>query len=63
MTEKISMQDQIDYLEAYANMIKAQHDMIQVQIKFLKAGKNMQDNFGAFQNMFTMMPPYFGKDK
>lgn len=59
MSETISMQDQIDYLEAYAKMIQSQHDMIQVQIKFLKAGKNMQDNFSSFQGMFGNMYPYF----
>lgn len=63
MAEKITIQDQIDYLEAYATMIKSQHDMLQVQIKFLKAGKNMQENFGAFQNMFSMMPAIFGSNK
>jgi hypothetical protein len=61
MSEKITIEDQINYLESYANMIKSQHDMLQVQIKFLKAGKNMQENFKPFQNMFEMMNPYLNK--
>lgn len=61
MSEKITIDDQITYLESYASMIKAQHDMLQVQIKFLKAGKDIQENFKPFQNMFEMINPYLKK--
>lgn len=59
MSEKITINDQITYLESYASMIKAQYDMIQVQIKFLKAGKDMQDNMTQYQNQFLGMMNMF----
>ena len=49
-----SMQDQIDYLESYSKMLKSQADMIDVQIKFLKAGKDVQENIKKMQQMFPM---------
>lgn len=49
-----SMQDQIDYLESYSKMLKSQSDMIDVQIKFLKAGKDVQENIKKMQQMFPM---------
>lgn len=63
MAEKITIDDQINYLEAYANMVKAQHDMLQMQIKMLKAGKDMQQNLEQFSNIFTMMNPFFNQEK
>lgn len=51
----LSIQDQIDYLESYSNFLKSQSNMIDVQIKFLKAGKSMQDNVKQIQQMFPMM--------
>lgn len=49
-----SMQDQIDYLESYSKMLKSQTDMIDVQIKFLKSGKDMQENMQKMFPMFAM---------
>jgi len=49
-----SIQDQIDYLESYSKMIKSQAEMIDVQIKFLKAGKDVQENIKKMQQMFSM---------
>lgn len=49
-----SIQDQIDYLESYSKMIKSQAEMIDVQIKFLKAGKDVQENIKKMQQMFPM---------
>ncbi len=49
-----SMQDQIDYLESYSKMLKSQAEMIDVQIKFLKAGKDVQENIKKMQQMFPM---------
>lgn len=49
-----SMQDQIDYLESYSKMLKSQSDMIDVQIKFLKAGKDVQENIKKMQQIFPM---------
>ena len=51
---EFSMQDQIDYLESYSKMLKSQSDMIDVQIKFLKAGKDVQENIKKMQQMFPM---------
>lgn len=50
-----SIQDQIDYLESYSHMLKSQADMIDVQIKFLKAGKDVQENIQKMQQMFPML--------
>lgn len=49
-----SIQDQIDYLESYSKMLKSQAEMIDVQIKFLKAGKDVQENIKKMQQMFPM---------
>ena len=51
---EFSMQDQIDYLESYSKMLKSQSDMIDVQIKFLKAGKDVQENIKKMQQMSPM---------
>lgn len=51
---EFSMQDQIDYLESYSKMLKSQADMLDVQIKFLKAGKDVQENMNKMQQMFPM---------
>lgn len=50
----LTIQDQIAYLESYSNMLKSQADMVDVQIKFLKAGKNVQENIQKMQQMFPM---------
>lgn len=50
----ISIQDQIDYLEAYSKILKSQSEMIEVQIKFLKAGKDVHENVKNFQQMFPL---------
>lgn len=50
----ITMEDQIAFLETYANMLKAQQEMVLMQIKFLKAGKDIQDNLMQFQNLFNV---------
>jgi hypothetical protein len=49
----VTIQEQIDYLEAYSKMLKSQADMVDVQIKFLKAGKDIQDNMSKIFPMFN----------
>lgn len=52
----ITLEDQIKYLETYSNMLKAQQEMIDMQIQFLKAGKDIQKNMMNMSNMFLNMP-------
>lgn len=51
----VTLDDQINYLESYAALLKAQQVMIEQQVKMLKTGKALQDNILGFQNMFMNM--------
>ena len=51
---ELSIQDQIDYLESYAKILKSQAEMVEVQIKFLKAGKDVHENVKKTQQMFPL---------
>lgn len=51
----VTLEDQINYLESYASLLKAQQVMIEQQVKMLKTGKAVQDNLMGFQNMFFNM--------
>ena len=52
----MNFEDQIKYLETYSNMLKAQQEMIDMQVQFLKAGKGIQKNMMNMSNMFFNMP-------
>lgn len=52
----MNFEDQIKYLETYSNMLKAQQEMIDMQVQFLKAGKDIQKNMMNMSNMFFNMP-------
>lgn len=61
MTEKtvVTIDDQISYLEAYCEMLKSQQNLLEIQIKFLKAGKDIHNNFQPMLNLFEKMNPFF----
>lgn len=59
----VTIDDQISYLETYSQILKAQQELIELHIKFLKTGKDIQDSFKPYFETFGIFNPFIQSNK